>query len=221
MRQLIERVLRPPSRLRSNAIDRGVKGCSVAAFGGDAAQFEKCRKVARLGGENLQNQLLKFIFAALRTLPFHLEGKLVCGLKIRGIELHSFAQIRNCAGWVASVAAENPHKVVDVIVIGCELVRSIESFRGEIEGALPQRENSPVGPGGGLTGSELCSTTKGSFGAHIVAHLQCRQANIERRDEFVILRRRRRGKSAMAPGCHDQCGRANSGCEPWRAVRKT
>ena len=81
---------------------------------------------------------------------------------------------------MAALAFQNSQQVVDVIVLRSQIARPLKSLRRRVVVSLAQRQDSPVGPSGGLAGNKLRHLRELAVGVHVVADLQRRQADIER-----------------------------------------
>src|ERR1700677_2662281 len=74
--------LRPGCRLRCDATNGRLQSNRIAAFGCDAAELQERRQIARIGGENLLDNLLELRFAVTAALAFNFESKLVIGANV-------------------------------------------------------------------------------------------------------------------------------------------
>ena len=89
--QLLFDVGGPRRALDGDALDGCVERDGISALGGDAAQREQGGQIVRLRGENLLDQLLKFLFAARGSLALDFERERVAGAQVFRIEADGFA----------------------------------------------------------------------------------------------------------------------------------
>ena len=132
-----------------------------------------------MSGQNLLQQLLNFGCPVFIALPFGFFRQPVEGPQVLRIQFHRFAQVGNRLRGLAALALQNSQQVVDAIVLRGQIARPFESLRRGVVVSLAQRQDSPVGPAGGLGGNKLRHLRELAVGVHIVAHLQRRQADIE------------------------------------------
>ena len=80
---------------------------------------------------------------------------------------------------LATLAVQNSQQVIDAIILRGQVARPVESLRRGVVVSLAQRQDSPVGPTGGLSGNKPRDLGQPAVGVNIVTHLQRSQANIE------------------------------------------
>jgi len=73
---------RPRGRPGADSIDGRLQGCGIPPLGGDPAQLQQRREIARLGRKNFLDEGLKFRIAVGGALPLSLFCQLVEGAQV-------------------------------------------------------------------------------------------------------------------------------------------
>src|SRR6185312_16500584 len=188
------------------ALDCGAERGGVALLGGYAAQFKQGGEVVGLDGENLLDQLLELLLIAGGLLALGFQSKSVEGAQVFGVELYGLLVVGDGLLRVALRGAEEAEQVVHLPIFRIELEGTVEALGGGLKVALAQCQDSPVGPGCGLSGSDLGGLLQAALGANVIAYLKGREADVEGRDKLRVLRRGRLRKPAagMAAGQHQR-----------------
>ena len=179
----------PRSRLALKLAHRRPQRRRISALGRNTAQLEHGGKIVRLHTQNLLNQLLKIGLAMFVALSFDFRGKLVNRSQVSRVELDRLSQLSDRFCRIATIALKKPLQIEQSIVAAVERHGTIESLCRHVEGALAERQNTPVCPSCRLCRHKLCSFGKAAFCANIVSHLQGCQSDIEDRNEVRICLR--------------------------------
>jgi hypothetical protein len=143
----------------------------VAALGSDAAKFEKRRQVFGSSRENLLDDLLKLRLAVIPALALNFESKLVVGAEIAGVQFDGLTKVGDGSGGIAAIALNNAEKLVNSIVRGSKIPCAIEPLSRDIEAALSECENAPVGPCGRFRWNQFGGISQARVRSDVITHL--------------------------------------------------
>ncbi len=166
--------------------DHGPQCSQVSGLCGYARQLQLRCDVARIDREYPAHDLHELVFARRIALPLDLSSELVGGAQVSGIGVEGGLQTADGRTGVSALAFKHTQQVVDLAVMGGQGVCTSQTFGSLLVGALPQGEDSPVDPRGGLPGSQGNRFSQTRFGPDIVSNLQACRTRVERREKGVI-----------------------------------
>ena len=99
-----------------------MQGLGLAALRRHAPKLQQNGRIARLYRQDPLQQLLKFGFAIGITLTLNLLRQQVESAQVLGVDLDCFAELDYSLRWVPAFALEHTQQVVDLIVLGGQLL---------------------------------------------------------------------------------------------------
>jgi hypothetical protein len=128
-----------------------VQGLGLAALRSHAPKLQQDGRIARLYRQDPLQQLLKFSFAIGIALPLNLLGQQVESAQVLGIDLDGFAELDDSLRRIPTLALKHAQQIVDLVVLGSQLLGATQPLGCHIEVSLAQGKNAPVRPTRGLS----------------------------------------------------------------------